>query len=79
MRKKTGYRFYLHRACYTLEPINLGLSGSCHIEKEMADYISQLDGWDIATFELGVSMRAAFEVDEFERGKITVQYKDSAR
>lgn len=46
--------------------VNLGMSGSCHAEKEMADYIAGRRDWQIATLELSVNMMG-FEVDEFRR------------
>jgi lysophospholipase L1-like esterase len=46
--------------------LNLGMSGSCHAEKEMADHIASRKDWDIATLELSVNMMG-FEVDEFRR------------
>lgn len=46
--------------------MNKGLSGSCHIEAEIADWFSTLD-FDFATLELGINMRGTFEPDEFEK------------
>jgi lysophospholipase L1-like esterase len=45
--------------------INKGLSGSCHIEREIADWFSTLL-FDFATLELGINMRHAFEPSVFE-------------
>lgn len=50
--------------------INLGMSGSCHAEPEMFDYIASRDDWDIATLALSVNM-LGFENDEFRK---RVQY-----
>ncbi|MDD4537432.1 MAG: SGNH/GDSL hydrolase family protein [Lentisphaeria bacterium] len=36
--------------------LNLGLSGSCHAEQEMADYMANMNSWDFATLELGINM-----------------------
>lgn len=47
--------------------INLGMGGSCHAEKEMADYIAGRRDWDVATLALSVNMMGGFEVDEFRR------------
>ncbi|HAI11688.1 MAG TPA: hypothetical protein DCM28_08280, partial [Phycisphaerales bacterium] len=46
--------------------INLGMSGSCHAEPEMFDYIASRDDWDIATLSLSVNM-LGFENDEFRK------------
>ncbi len=45
---------------------NKGLSGACHIEKEMVDYLVDDCQWDVATCELGVNMRGCFTPEEFE-------------
>lgn len=47
-----------------LDLINLGMSGSCHAEPEMADYIAGRTDWDVATLALSVNMRG-FETEEF--------------
>jgi lysophospholipase L1-like esterase len=44
--------------------INLGMSGACHAEAQMFDYIASRDDWDIASFALSVNM-LGFECDEF--------------
>jgi len=44
---------------------NQGLSGACHCEKEMADYLAGRTDWDWITLELGVNMRGSFTPDEF--------------
>lgn len=46
--------------------INLGMSGSCHAEPQMFDYIASRDDWDIATLALSVNM-LGFEVEEFQK------------
>lgn len=46
---------------------NKGLSGSCHIEKEAADFLARDCEWDFATLELGINMRNEYEPAEFER------------
>jgi lysophospholipase L1-like esterase len=60
---------YVNMAAATLgvDAFNLGMAGSCHIEKEVADYIAFRDDWDFATLELGVNMLGGFEPEEFER------------
>lgn len=51
--------------------INLGMAGSAHMEKAMAEYIVSRKDWDFATVEMGINMlemdAALFEerVDEF--------------
>jgi lysophospholipase L1-like esterase len=49
-----------------VDVLNKGMSGSCHIEPEAADWLATLD-FDFATLELGINMRGAFEPDAFER------------
>lgn len=49
-----------------LDLINLGMSGTCQCEKEMADYIAQRTDWDIASLCLSVNM-LAFTPEEFAR------------
>ena len=42
-----------------MDAINLGMSGSCSIEPEMAEYIAaegEKGNWDIATLELGINV-----------------------
>ena len=46
--------------------INLGMSGSCHIEPELADWMAARNDWDIAVFELGINI-LGMEPDEFRR------------
>lgn len=46
---------------------NKGLSGSCHIEKEVADFLARKCDWDFITMELGINMRHDYEPAEFER------------
>ncbi len=47
--------------------LNKGLSGSCHIEKETADFLCEEVDFDFATLELGVNMRDTFDPAEFEK------------
>ncbi|WP_127583098.1 SGNH/GDSL hydrolase family protein [Paenibacillus koleovorans] len=52
---------------------NKGLSGSCYIEPQVADYLASLTNWDIATLELGVNMRGRFTTEQFrERAEYLV-------
>ncbi len=49
-----------------MDHINLGCAGSCYCEPAMADYIADLDGWDIATLEIAVNMiGAGFSANTF--------------
>jgi len=65
----------IHQTCYVqqgaarlgVDVLNLGMSGSCHCEKEMADHIAERADWDFATLELGVNMRFEFTPEEFRQ------------
>ena len=46
--------------------INLGVGGSCHCEKELADYIAARSDWHVAALALSVNMRG-FKLDEYTR------------
>lgn len=46
--------------------INLGVGGSAHCERELADYIAARDDWDVASLALSVNMQH-FAMDEFSR------------
>jgi hypothetical protein len=48
-----------------VDVMNKGMSGSCHIEKEAAGWLSSLD-FDFATLELGINMRGEFDPEQFE-------------
>ncbi|WP_372630239.1 SGNH/GDSL hydrolase family protein [Cohnella sp.] len=50
-----------------LDVLNLGLSGSCFCEREVADHIAGREDWDAAFLELGVNMRGAVPAEEFAR------------
>ncbi|MGC9450592.1 MAG: SGNH/GDSL hydrolase family protein [Oceanipulchritudo sp.] len=56
-----------------VDVLNKGLSGSCHIEPEAADWLASLD-FDFATLELGINMRGQFEPPEFEK-RVRYLYK----
>ena len=49
---------YINAAAQMLEAqvCNLGMAGSCFIEKQIADFIASREDWDFASFELGVNM-----------------------
>lgn len=49
-----------------VDVLNKGMSGSCHIETEAADWLSSLE-FDFATLELGINMRGQFEPEAFEQ------------
>jgi lysophospholipase L1-like esterase len=63
----------LYHLCYVqqtarhlqADALNQGLSGACHCEKEMADYLAGRDDYDMISLELGVNMRGGFTPDEF--------------
>lgn len=60
---------YVHIAASRLrmEVQNKGFSGSCHLEKELVDYMLDECESDFMTFELGVNMRENFSIDEFSK------------
>lgn len=45
--------------------LNLGMSGSCHCEREMSNYLAAQEDWSFMTLELGVNMRDHLSADEF--------------
>lgn len=46
---------------------NKGMSGACHCEKEMVDFLVEECAWDFATCEMGINMRGTFTVEEFSK------------
>lgn len=50
-----------------VDVLNLGLSGACHCEPEMADFLASRSDWDLLTAELGINMRGHIPVEEFRR------------
>ncbi|UKS27898.1 GDSL-type esterase/lipase family protein [Paenibacillus sp. HWE-109] len=50
-----------------LDVLNGGLSGACLCEREVADYLSEREDWDIATLEIGVNMRSGFSTEQFRK------------
>lgn len=59
---------YVYHAARTagLDVRNLGLSGSCHCEPEVADYLAEQDDCEIFTLEVGVNMRTSVETGDFQ-------------
>lgn len=59
---------YVHVAASRLkmQVQNMGFSGSCHIEKELVDYMVNERDFDIITCELGVNMIHDYTPDEFK-------------
>ena len=49
-----------------MDIINLGMSGSCHIEPELADWMAAREDWDLAVIELGINV-TWMEPEEFRR------------
>ena len=45
--------------------INLGMSGACHVEPELSDWMASLDCWALAVFELGINVLTVLSCDEF--------------
>ncbi len=45
---------------------NKGLSGSCHLEPALIDWLAEECEWDAATLEMGINMRGCFEPEDFE-------------
>ncbi|MBU3142897.1 SGNH/GDSL hydrolase family protein [Clostridium sp. CF012] len=60
---------YIQQAALRLnvDVYNLGLSGRCYCEKEVADYIAGRNDWDFVTLEIGVNMRSVFSGEEFQQ------------
>jgi hypothetical protein len=63
---------YIHIAARKLkvQVQNKGMSGACHMEKEMVDYLVDQCSWDFATCELGINMLGNFTPEEFEKRAI---------
>jgi lysophospholipase L1-like esterase len=62
---------YVYHAARTagLDVRNLGLSGSCRCESEVADFLGVQDDCSIFTLEVGVNMRGSVEPEDF-RGRV---------
>ena len=59
-----GYVYHAARRL-GVDVINLGLSGSCCCEPEMAAFLADRDDWDLATLEVGVNMRQSHTTQRF--------------
>ena len=60
----SSYVYHAARAA-DLDVLNLGLSGSCFCEPEMADFIGSRQDYEIATLEVGVNMRNGVSPQDF--------------
>lgn len=60
---------YVERASRLLgfDVFNKGITGTCFLEPSIADYLSQLKDWDIASLELGINMILGFNALDFSR------------
>ncbi|GAB4469639.1 MAG: hypothetical protein OHK0029_42290 [Armatimonadaceae bacterium] len=73
-----GYVFHAARRLRA-DVLNMGLSGSCRCEPEVADYLASREDWDFATLELGINMRGGFSTEAFaERAGYLVERITSA-
>lgn len=52
--------------CLGVDIINLGLSGACACEPNLADWMASRTDWDLATLELGINM-LGYTPEEFEK------------
>lgn len=59
---------YIYHAARALgiDVLNQGLSGSCHCEPAVADYLAAREDWQLITLELGVNMRGGFTPEQFQ-------------
>ena len=48
-----------------VDVLNKGLAGSCHAERETAEFFLEGERWDFCTAELGVNMRGGFNPETF--------------
>ena len=58
-----GYPYLISKN-YGYDLINIGYPGSCRIEKEVADQISDKE-FDFATIELGINIIDDMDINEF--------------
>lgn len=58
---------YIYQAARHLgiDVLNQGLSGSCRMEKEVADYLADRTDWDLIMLELGVNVRREYSKERF--------------
>ena len=45
---------------------NKGLSGACHCEKAMADWLADTCEWDVISCEMGINMRGFYSPEQFK-------------
>lgn len=77
---------YIQQAARRLgaDVCNLGLSGSCLCEPELADYLAHRQDWDLLTLELGVNARDIQSEEQFRERtgqlleKLLKQHPDQA-
>ncbi len=50
-----------------IDIINIGLSGACACETNLADWMASRDDWDLATLELGINMIGGYTPEEFQK------------
>ena len=50
-----------------VDGINLGLGGSCHAERHVADYLAGRTDWDFCTLHIGVNMVGIIDPAEYRR------------
>lgn len=62
-------RGYVFQAANRLriDVLDKGMSGSCGVEPETAQYLAEECTWDFATLEWGINLRGAIDAAEFER------------
>jgi lysophospholipase L1-like esterase len=65
----SNYNCYIQQTGRRLgiDVLNLGLSGSCYCEHELADHIAERNDWDVGFLEIGVNMRGVYTVGEFKK------------
>ncbi|CAH1226904.1 hypothetical protein PAECIP111891_06025 [Paenibacillus allorhizoplanae] len=71
-----NYNAYVHKAAQRLgiDVMNMGLSGACMCEPQVANYLSSRTDWDLATLEIGVNMRTSYSPEQFrERAEYLIQ------
>jgi len=58
---------YIHQAANRLavDVLNKGMSGSCAVEAETAEFLAKECAWDFMTCEWGINMRGHVEPDDF--------------
>ena len=59
-----AYIYHAARAA-GLDVCNQGLSGSCHAEAAVAEYLAQRPDWHLLTLEIGINMRGGFTPEAF--------------